>query len=555
MVKVMNIEESSRQVNADVKVTNEANFDRKNIIMDNGEDIKKDINWGVIYARYSSDNQRDESIDAQIRAAKEYAEKHDIKIMEIYIDRAKSATSDKRQEFQRMIADAKQKRFKTVIVHKMDRFSRDKHDSVCYKKVLKDNDIKLVSVTEKLDDSPESLILEGVIESMAQYYSANLSREVRKGMKETAIQCKHTGGVPPLGYDVDAQKNYIINLHEALIIKEIFSKYLEGYGYNYLLEYLKEKGYKTKKGKDFCKRAIYDILRNRKYTGTYFYRQTDKKNTRFSCADEYKGDIIIPDGMPRIISDEDFEEVQKLLANNKLQAGANKAKELYLLTGIIFCGHCGAAMQGNSRKCGRNKLEYKTYRCGNRANRKNCTNKELRKEYIEEYVLNNLAEVVLNKQIVPSLVKQINEKVDEQLKRDEQDLAIYTNRLDDINKQISKITNAILQGIDASVFTDKMNELQADKLELEGLINKVKSTQVGGKLRYITEPEAIKIIDKVQEAVLTRNIPECKKFIRDFVKRVDVYNDHVEVTFNMAFSLGEIIEYTYMVSKLIKEFW
>ncbi len=315
------------------------------------------------------------------------------------------------------------------------------------------------------------------------------------------------------------------------------------------MEYLKEKGYKTKRGKDFCKRAIYDILRNRKYTGTYFYKQTDKKNTRFSCADEYKGDIIILDGMPRIISDEDFEEVQKLLANDKLQAGANKTKELYLLTGIIFCGYCGAAMQGNSRKCGRNKLEYKTYRCSNRVNRKNCCNKELRKEYIEEYVLKNLAEVVLNKEIVPSLVKQINEKVDEQ------DLAIYTNRLNELNKLLNKITNAILQGIDASILADKMNGLQADKLELEEIINKVKSTQVSGKLRYITEAEAVKIIDKVQEAVLTRNIPECKKFIRDFVKRVDVYNDHVEVTFNMVFSLGEIIDYTYTVSKLIKEFW
>ena len=529
--------------------------DTRQNVLDKSSQIKKEIKRVVIYARFSSDNQRDESIDAQIRAAEEYAERHDLKISEIYIDRAKSATSDRRPEFQRMIADAKQKKFKMVIVHKMDRFSRDKYDSVYYKKVLKDNGIKLVSVTEKLDDSPESLILEGVIESMAQYYSANLSREVRKGMKETAMQCKHTGGTPPLGYDVDAQKYYTINLEEAFVVREIFSKYLEGYGYNYLLEYLKEKGYKTKTGKDFCKRAIYDILRNRKYTGTYFYRQTAKSNTRFSCADDYKEDIIIPGGMPRIISDKEFEEVQKLLANNKLQAGANKAKELYLLTGIIFCGHCGAAMQGNSRKCGRNKSEYKTYRCSNRANRKSCNNKELRKEYIEEYVLKNLAEVVLNKDIVPSLVKQINEKVDEQRKRDEQDLAIYTNRLNELNKLLNKITNAILQGVDASILADKMNGLQADKLELEGIINKVKSTQVGGKLRYITEAEAVKIIDKVQEAVLTRNIPECKKFIRDFVKRVDVYNDHVEVTFNMAFSLGEIIDYTYTVSKLIKEFW
>lgn len=531
-----------------VEETRQYSFDKSN-------QTKKEIKKVVIYARFSSDNQRDESIDAQQRACEEYAKRNGMIIVDTYIDRAKSATSDRRPEFQRMINDAKQKKFDVVLVHKLDRFSRDKYDSVIYKKRLKDNNVKLVSVVENIDGSPESLILESTIEGMAQYYSANLSREVRKGMKETAMQCKHTGGMPPLGYDVDDQKNYIINQKEALIIKEIFSKYLEGYGYNYLLEYLKEKGYKTKMGKDFCKRALYDILRNRKYTGTYYYRQTDKKNTRFSFSDDYKEDIIIPGGMPRIISDEDFEEVQKLLANNKLQAGANKAKELYLLTGIIFCGHCGAAMQGNSRKCGRNKSEYKTYRCGNRANRKNCSNKELRKEYIEEYVLNNLAEVVLNKEIVPSLVKQINEKVDEQRKRDEQDLAIYTNRLNELNKLLNKITNAILQGIDASVFADKMNGLQADKLELEGIINKVKSTQVSGKLRYITELEAIKIIDKVQEAVLTRNIPECKKFIRDFVKRVDVYNDHVEVTFNMAFSLGGVIDYTYTVSKLIKEFW
>lgn len=513
------------------------------------------LNTAVIYARFSSDNQRDESIDAQVRAAEEYAEKQELKIVAIYSDRAKSATSDRRPQFQRMIADAKQKKFTTVIVHKLDRFSRDKYDSVYYKKILKDNKINLVSVTEKLDNSPESLILEGVIESMAQYYSANLSREVRKGMKETAMQCKHTGGIPPLGYKVNTDKHYEIDEREAFIIKEIFSKYLEGYGYNYLLDYLKDKGYKTKTGKNFCKRAIYNILSNRKYTGTYIYRQTCANNRRFSSSDAYIDDIVIPDGMPRIISDKDFEEVQKLLANNKLQAGANKAKELYLLTGIIFCGHCGAAMQGNSRKCGRNKSEYKTYRCGNRANRKSCNNKELRKEYIEEYVLKNLAEVVLNKDIVPSLVKQINAKVDEQKKRDEQDLASCTNRLDRTNKQIKKLTDAILQGVDPSTFKDKLNELQEEKQELELIISQVKATKDGDKLRYITELEVIMIIDKVQEAVLTRNIPECKKFIRDFVKRVDVYNDHVEVTFNMAFSLGGIIDYTYTMSKLICELW
>ncbi|QEH69968.1 hypothetical protein EKH84_16840 [Cellulosilyticum sp. WCF-2] len=213
----------------------------------------KEVSRAVIYARYSNDNQREESIDAQIRATKEYIEKKEWCLVDTYIDRAKSATSAKRPEFQRMIADSQQGKFDMVIVQKLDRFSRNRYDSIFYKQKLKDNHIKLVSVTEKLDNTPESLIFESLNEGFNEYYSANLSREVRKGMKETAMQCKHTGGTPPLGYDVDGQKYYIMNVQESIIVKEIFNKYLEGYGYNYLLDYLKEKGYKTKSGKDFAR--------------------------------------------------------------------------------------------------------------------------------------------------------------------------------------------------------------------------------------------------------------------------------------------------------------
>lgn len=158
----------------------------------NRDDMKEMI--AALYVRYSSENQRDESIDAQIRAGEDYAKKNNIKIVKIYVDRAKSATSDKRPEFQKMIKDSALGLFNTVIVHKLDRFSRDKYDSAIYKRKLKANGIKLISIVENLDGSPESLILESVIEGMAQYYSANLAREVMKGLKETAYQCKHTGG-------------------------------------------------------------------------------------------------------------------------------------------------------------------------------------------------------------------------------------------------------------------------------------------------------------------------------------------------------------------------
>jgi len=181
------------------------------------------------YERYSSDNQRDESIEAQDRAIREYAEKNNIEIVKVYNDRAKSATTDKRPGFQEMIQDSALGLFDTLIVHKLDRFSRDRYDSAVYRQKLKQSGIQLISVVENLDGSPESLILESVIEGMAQYYSANPAREVMKGMSENAYNCKHNGGIPPLGYDVDENKKYVINEVEAKIVRIIYEKYADGY--------------------------------------------------------------------------------------------------------------------------------------------------------------------------------------------------------------------------------------------------------------------------------------------------------------------------------------
>ena len=145
----------------------------------------------VAYARYSSDNQREESIDAQVRAIKEFCKKEKIDLIKIYKDEAKTATTDDREDFLNMISDSSYKNFDAVIVHKLDRFARNRYDSAFYKKKLKENGARVISVLEYLDDSPESVILESVLEGMAEYYSKNLSREVMKGMKETALQCKH----------------------------------------------------------------------------------------------------------------------------------------------------------------------------------------------------------------------------------------------------------------------------------------------------------------------------------------------------------------------------
>ncbi len=319
----------------------------------------------AIYARFSSDNQRDESIDAQIRACEDYAKRNHYDIVKVYADRAKSATSDKRPEFQKMIQDSSFGLFEVVIVHKLDRFSRDKYDSATYKRKLKQNGVKLVSVTENLDGSPESVILESLLEGMAEYYSKNLAREVMKGMKENAYQCKHTGGLPPLGYDVDpVTKQYVINETEAAPVKMIFSMYLDGYGYNKIIDALNAKGYKTKLGKPFGKNSIHDILRNEKYSGVYVFNKTASKNAfgkRNGHAVKDDEDVIrVPGGMPALISADDYQNVVEKMKANKRAPAAYKAKESYLLSGLIICGEClenhgqEFAMMGNSRPIGRN---------------------------------------------------------------------------------------------------------------------------------------------------------------------------------------------------------
>lgn len=149
----------------------------------------------AVYARYSSENQNEESIDAQIRAIKEYCSRNNIQIVKIYTDEALTATTANRPQFLQMIKDSKLGIFDTVIVHKLDRFARNRYDSAFYKRELKLNGVRIVSVLENLDDSPESIILESVLEGMAEYYSANLAREVMKGLKEKALKCKHCGGL------------------------------------------------------------------------------------------------------------------------------------------------------------------------------------------------------------------------------------------------------------------------------------------------------------------------------------------------------------------------
>ena len=398
-------------------------------------------NRAVIYARFSSHNQRDESIDAQERACREYAERKGLQVIEVYADRAKSGTNSERDEFQRMIKDSGENKFRYLIVHKIDRFARNPYDSAIYERKLNINGVTLLSVIENFDDSPESALIKQVMIGFAGYFSKNLAREVRKGQRETALQHKHLGGTPPLGLEVDPQTGkYAINEKEAEIVRIIFEKYADGIGYNQILNYLNSMGYRTKRGNQFGKNSLYSILENEKYVGTYVFNKrlekivAGKRNPTVRPREEW---IIAEDVIPAIIDQRTFDIVQAKMSENKRKAGQYTAKEIYLLSGLIFCGECGRSMCGNVRTNGRRSGNYASYRCSGRHNKQGCHNKEIRRDYIDNYVLDELYNRLFSKVSLKNLTEMLNDYNAMMSSQSDNEITAIKTQIQDIDRRLA----------------------------------------------------------------------------------------------------------------------
>ena len=327
----------------------------------------------VIYARYSSDNQREESIDGQIRECKKFAEYNGITVIGEYIDRAFSAKTDHRPEFQRMIKDSYKTVFDTVIVWKLDRFSRNRYDSARYKSVLKKNGVRVISATEKISEDASGILFESILEGYAEYYSAELAEKVKRGMTDNALKAKSNGVRAPFGYYVDDTDHYQIDETLAPIVKEIFALYVDGKKVTDIVKIMAERGIKNR-NYPLNYNSIYRILTNRKYIGEYKF-----------------GDVVLENGIPALIDKDTFELVQSRMTRNKKAPAMHRTEDDYLLTTKLFCGHCGAFMVGEIGTSHTSK-QYRYYKC-TRAKKGNCKKKAVGKDYIE----NQLIRVDFNK--------------------------------------------------------------------------------------------------------------------------------------------------------------
>ena len=460
----------------------------------------------VIYARYSSDSQREESIEGQLRECREYAERNNMTTVGTYIDRALSAKTADRPEFQRMIKDSAKELFEIVLVWKLDRFSRDRYDSAHYKHILKKNGVKVISAKEHISEGPEGIILEAMLEGYAEFYSAELSEKIHRGQKENALKGKNNGGGVPLGYLLDkkAQK-LVIDPVTAPLVVEIFEKYADGKSVRSIVEDFNTRGLKTKKGQPFNINSFSSLLKNRKYIGEYRYQ-----------------DVVIEGGVPAIVPEDLFNRVQERMEKNRHAPAMAKAKEDYLLTTKLFCGYCGAYLCGESGTS-RTGVVHHYYKCVSvKKKRTDCHKKPVRKEWLEDMVVNATMKMLMNDATIGAIVSALMTLQDEE----NVNLPLYEKQLRETKTAIDNLLNAIQQGLLTRSTKERLDALEAAQDELE---NKIACEKLA-KPR-ITEEQLRFFLEKFRKMDVA-NQAQRKMLIDTFVNAIFLYDDKVVLTYN-----------------------
>ena len=461
----------------------------------------------VIYARFSSSSQREESIEGQVRVCQKYAEENGYTVINTYSDRAISGKTDSRPALQKMLADSSKKQFQAVLVYSLDRFGRNLMQSVINECKLEKNDVKLLSATEKFEDNAAGNLQRNILKSFAQYYSEELSEKVIRGMDLNAEKCLSTGGNVALGFRVGEDKKFYIDEEEALIVRYIFESYANGMTVKEITDNLNAQGRRTSRGAKFNKNSLRTLLQNKRYIGIYTYKGKE-----------------IPDGMPRIISDELFYKVAEILEKNRKAPARTKADVEYLLTLKLFCGHCKEMMTGLSGT-GKMGKTYRYYECKGRKN-KSCNKKRVRKEYIEDLVVE-----VCRQQLTDKNIRKISKEL----------MAIAntsaeSHRISGLKKQIKEherkhnnllnnVAECDIPSVCQSIFV-KIEEIEniIKRLE-ESLENEMKNQVV------LSEPQIRFFLNSLKKGD-TSDIKYRKALITLFVNSIYLYDDKMTIVFN-----------------------
>ena len=458
----------------------------------------------VIYARYSSDNQREESIEGQIRECTAYAEKNGITVIKHYIDRAFSAKTDNRPEFQQMIKDSEKRLFDIVLVWKLDRFARNRYDSAHYEYQLERNHVKLVSATEPISDSPAGIMVKSMLTGMAEYYSAELSEKVVRGMTENVLKGKYNGGTIPIGFKVDEEKFFQVDPLKAPFVVEAFQRYNDGATMKELMNWLNDSGVTTNRNQKFTYNSVQKLLTNKRYIGENHFK-----------------DIVMPDSIPAIVDKDLFEEVQLKIKKNSRAPARHKAEDDYLLTTKLFCGMCGAMMFGECGT-GRNKVVHHYYKCATAKRFKTCKKKTVRKEWLEDLVIAETMKLIQDDSVIDAIVAEVMELQD----RENTTLPLLEKQMREVENDIENMLNAIQAGVLTNSTKSRLEKLEAQQKELEIRIAEEKIARP-----RLSENQVRFWLTRFRK--LDPNVKSHREtLINTFVNAVYLYDEKVLITFN-----------------------
>ena len=458
----------------------------------------------VIYARYSSDNQREESIEGQIRECTAYAEKNGITVVKHYIDRALSAKTDNRPDFQQMIKDSEKRLFDIVLVWKLDRFARNRYDSAHYEYQLERNHVKLVSATEPISDSPAGIMVKSMLTGMAEYYSAELSEKVVRGMTENVLKGKYNGGTIPIGFKVDEEKFFQIDPLKAPFVVEAFQRYNDGATMKELMNWLNDSGVTTNRNQKFTYNSVQTLLTNKRYIGENHFK-----------------DIVMPDSIPAIVDKDLFEEVQLKIKKNSRAPARHKAEDDYLLTTKLFCGMCGAMMFG---ECGtsRNKVVHHYYKCATAKRFKTCKKKTVRKEWLEDLVIAETMKLIQDDAVIDAIAAEVMELQDQE----NTTLPLLEKQMREVENGIENMLNAIQAGVLTNSTKLRLEKLEAQQKELEVRIAEEKIARP-----RLSENQVRFWLTRFRK--LDPNVKSHREtLINTFVNAVYLYDEKVLIAFN-----------------------
>ena len=386
----------------------------------------------VVYARYSSHSQTEQSIEGQLSAAYNYAHTKGYNIIKEYIDRAQSGTTDNREQFQKMLSDCKKKRFTVIIVWKVDRFGRNREEITINKYKAKKCGVRVEYVAENITSGPEGVILESVLEGMAEYYSLQLSQNVSRGYLESAKK-HHVIGIPPLGYKKAPDKTYEIVEDQAKVVRLIFDKYNSGMSQREIIDYLNGNGFRTNRGSAFSKSVLQRILNDERYIGTYTYKDIIKEEN-----------IIHP-----IVDRETFYASRT--------PKATWSYDTYKLSSILYC-KCGSKMKGSSGY-GKGGTKYNYYICPK------CKKTHIRTEKLDVAVETKVREILSDSNIIDDIAARLYEYYLEHSSDKTEEEMLIAN-ITKVDEKCENLLKSIENGLNPDIIVPRIKRLEEEKQQL-----------------------------------------------------------------------------------------